>query len=642
MAEPDEKLTGLLRLPPEILLQILERRLHSFSLPGSLEGATDKAWKDPNRMRRHKHKTQLLWSLCLSSRKLSSIATPFLYRSIILRRGSPLRRARDPNPRPFLSADSLVLLLRTLLESPRLRVAVRELDCYLFLKEFPPHCSLEFHAEGEPKRQVDDWLAVADSWARLSDSISMPGSEHDRRILGHVGMPWPGLPTRFPHLSFPNLAERLFAAVLFLCANLRSVTLRCLPYWPDFPPAEIRYDTLSKLLESSLEDPILRNTTLQNLDVVRFASQEGIKAAGLDRTGSGSTDCFFTRVDTCPGLVQIPSVMEIGSHITNGGWKEVGDINPNIQRVTISSLHPNRDVGLASNAWSLSELVVIQLPWWDPEEPDHVDYESASPSIADALLRKQADTLTVLDLREIVDLEMVASTVTSLMPPSQLFPAFSRLETLRISSVALESEKGLARQLNKVLPPLLKTLHISAYNADVLTGDAPPGGFNNVSIHKVSESLAGEIQSGLRAGEQYIPHLTAALHMFAPVCGETHPKLRSIIIEGEVRLFDDLVFRWVPASQYILGGTSIVDMFSMLANPALQGLSALLRIAINNLDCLTAPNELAQTKHLTKLGNWSLRNLPHQAMGIGLTIPIRGNRIHQQLTKTSVLAWTRS
>lgn len=143
---------GVVSLPNEILNRIVDLLVPELRFPGSQPSEGRHRIPAPP----HVMAAATLRQLCLTSRRLWTIAVPRLYCSISLSRNLKFFDTPDPGPenetatnlpassRPivveraakpgyFFVADTLVLLLRTLLESPRLRCFVQRLDCSIFL-----------------------------------------------------------------------------------------------------------------------------------------------------------------------------------------------------------------------------------------------------------------------------------------------------------------------------------------------------------------------------------------------------------------------------------------------------------------------------------------------------------------------------
>lgn len=106
----------LVALPPELLVQILECLVPEPPEIGETHPVTydqlmpEEAWYDYTRSRRG------LWSLCLTSRLLNSLAQPLLYRVVAL-----------------LAEEGMVLLFRTLTENPSMGLSTRYLSCHFTL-----------------------------------------------------------------------------------------------------------------------------------------------------------------------------------------------------------------------------------------------------------------------------------------------------------------------------------------------------------------------------------------------------------------------------------------------------------------------------------------------------------------------------
>lgn len=113
---PDQAITRLMDLPPELIHQILEYLVPDFPEIGDTRPvAYDKlvpaeTWYDITRNRR------ALRQVCLTSRSLCTIAQPLLYRVISI-----------------LDEEGMVLLFRTLTERPAIGASVRSLSCHMTL-----------------------------------------------------------------------------------------------------------------------------------------------------------------------------------------------------------------------------------------------------------------------------------------------------------------------------------------------------------------------------------------------------------------------------------------------------------------------------------------------------------------------------
>ncbi|KAK3690525.1 hypothetical protein B0T22DRAFT_516098 [Podospora appendiculata] len=245
-------IVGLLSLPTEILLQA--NRIDNLNL---------------------------LHDLSLVCRRFYNIFNPLIYDHVILRRypdhehNTAYRRKHngDYDPDYFFSADKLVLLLQTPVESPRHREMIREIDCRIYLRELPPHHRLK---EGWPCQGDDEDDEAAKStysWARNARNIHVgrPGSpeNYGRAVLEHVGLA--SLAVRcvregFCEGSLPeDLGDRIFVAIRCLATSLQSLIIQCPICCHDgetqLEEARVRYTTLDSLITSALDLPVLRDAT---------------------------------------------------------------------------------------------------------------------------------------------------------------------------------------------------------------------------------------------------------------------------------------------------------------------------------------------------------------------------------------------
>jgi len=299
-----------------------------------------------------------------------------------------------------------------------------------------------------------------------------------------------------------DLGERIFAAILCLSTGLRTLTVRCPPCDATHAAVAPRYERLSSLIESALNDNNLGGTTLRYLELVHLAGYpRSLRRADMDRAVS------YVRADACPGLLLPPSVIELRVSAVTGGWCNRA-ITPNIRHASAvtNDLSSSLAAFCESPRWTLTELRFSLLG----RRP------SGGAAICDAWLSQQARNLKLLDICE-MEYHWQDHRLRSLSYLRQL-------EYLRIPLQLLASLKELrgGLPLHQTLPPRIKTLHIN--HPSLPSAASTPFDFATTP-------------SGIAAHLLLLPvrntALGAALCDFALSCQRTHPRLKSIIVQGK-------------------------------------------------------------------------------------------------------------
>ncbi|KAK3319518.1 hypothetical protein B0T19DRAFT_432603 [Cercophora scortea] len=549
-------MVGLVSLPTEILLEAV-----GAPAPGSIVAN----W---NRL----DDLNLLCDLSLVCRRFHNIFNPLIYERVVLRRypyyvnNVTARRSKydgfydDPNY--FFSADRLVLLLQTLVESPRCREMIREIDCRIYVRELPPDHSLEerwpYVESGKVSYKtyiLKDPKSISRSWARCARNIRVGRSSPEnyaRSVLEHVGLASPAVRwvrERFCEGKLPeDLGERIFAAILCLATGLRSLVVWC-PICCDHSDVagrekpSFRYPTLDRLITSALASPVLQDATLPNLKSVRLDRdyrQDLLSKADYRRCPCGDPlPDLPLMVDTCLGILRAPQVTAFqGSYDTTAAWKTIIETNRNITQLTFA---PGSVFGkgnpelpalleLVSEKWELQDLV-YQCPLAD-RSPELLP--AVKPEHVDVMLKNLSTSLVSLNF---VIQTFLTDCYKRGLPPPQLefLPSMARLEHLQMSLPMLVGDKPLdSVQLERILPPTLKSLHI----AD--EGDLEPRGWYGSYARDVFDTAP----NGLPEPEETdielkrdLPGVIYVLTRFAQVCGRTHPKLRSVVLQDGWELY---------------------------------------------------------------------------------------------------------
>ncbi|KAF7547167.1 hypothetical protein G7Z17_g7915 [Cylindrodendrum hubeiense] len=271
-----------------------------------------------------------LLALCLSSQKLNAIVTPFLYRQVILVKGTELTAPELPLEENWEFPDrgivTLGLFLRTMLERPELRSYVRQLDVRFFLIDIPNLDRLETPL---PFLQaVQEW-----EFGFLSKIISCAKSEYDSAVLDYVGISEKG--------PSDDLAERTFTAILCLIPTLHALAFPPPPgekwcrdgishYDEDLSLSSHRdgsyYHTASSLLELAYHDTRLSSAILQNLETVRLTfvpefTPSNSRAHRYHKSSDPTlpVDPNYTfQIDACLGVLLAPNLKEFETDMDTG------------------------------------------------------------------------------------------------------------------------------------------------------------------------------------------------------------------------------------------------------------------------------------------------------------------------------------
>ncbi|KXJ85750.1 hypothetical protein Micbo1qcDRAFT_169139 [Microdochium bolleyi] len=326
---------GLLSLPTEVLDYIIQLLSSNLLTPASSASSHDALFthdKDPHAIARDRRRRAALSHACRSCKKLASVATRHLYRSVTIARREHSLTSGDNHAFHF-SADSAVLLLRTLVEGgDRLRGLVGDIRSFLILKQA--------HTYRQAFWPVHDPTIVASSWRQLAHAIRTSAIDSVAGdILRYCGLVTAGSPNRHGVATVStdavrSLPERIIAAILLLCYNVRFATLACPPWDTQVPTIHARYTVLNQLVRGVVDAQetgltLLRDTwttqPLRHLQVVTFTGMQGLTRSRVNElyTHDGFARGYLARGDACTALARVPSVTEVSSHGTVGGWEHL-------------------------------------------------------------------------------------------------------------------------------------------------------------------------------------------------------------------------------------------------------------------------------------------------------------------------------
>ncbi|KAK3690524.1 hypothetical protein B0T22DRAFT_537156 [Podospora appendiculata] len=543
---------GINALPAEMLLKIV----------GSTVTATPRWPAD------RLESQSVQYNLCLVSRRFRELATPLLYRHVVLSRY--LDRQKNEaiatrlgvyDPEHDFSTDRLVLFLRTLLASPRHRELVWNLDLRIYLTQLVGESGqLEMWRSKEdildadvssPQALINDYKGILRSWASHALKMFSYFPSCDKRakaIIAHVGLDLtlssPEASTdndqilsylqptgdgkkakdflrraygaslvgrlseheqqlqRLRMLALPkDIGQRIFAAILCLASNLRTLTIRSPPSCNTVnidPATAFRqsYASTSFLVSSALTDPLLGPTVLPRLETYRVALGMGEvfrrdPLLGLAFTGNPFEPYFRVLPHVRPGILEAPNC---ATNITRFAFIDI--LAEDIQEI----------VPRVCKAWRLKELVYDVPP---PYFPPQVD-----PRVLDDGLLPVKDTLEILEL--VVDMQYNHRGDYTLR---------KHLHDSEVTLFGRHRHRSPAPLLPAgVLPPGLVSLRLA---------ERP---FVKSHEHQwMKRSLLAPVCRksawGFADITETMPRGVEMLAMFAGVCAITHPELRMLVYE---------------------------------------------------------------------------------------------------------------
>ncbi|KAH6991395.1 hypothetical protein BKA56DRAFT_574358 [Ilyonectria sp. MPI-CAGE-AT-0026] len=520
----------ILALPQEVLQHVINCLIDTVTI-NKRTGYQYPYYSRPYRQAHQESRRNLL-HLTLSCRRLNIVATPLLYRNVLLTKSAESDEVDlAEETRPDRGALTLALFLQTMLAQPALRNHVRHLDCWFFFARI-----LDMLGTDIPDSTIR--MLQAQEWEYFKTASSCAQSEHDRAVLAHVGLN-DELPV--------DALERVFAAILCLIHGLQTVSFPpppgkkwCLNGFRDGSDDEesfnlyldaARYDTLSSLLQLAYQDRLLSSTTLQNLEAVRFTfvpefspinSRGHTYSINPDPSVPLNPEYSF-HIDACIGILQAPKVQEFEMDSANGTRASelthdfcLADLK--IKRAFFTSAAETQQVlDDACRNWSLTVLAIGEANVASYEDLSDMSPAEGAPEIDvwDTALTKCAKTLKVLDIGSF-------NPFGNLQHLSCL-DRLVALEHLRIGLPLLNTNQGfVTRPLADILPRRLKTLTIN---------DSFAAHFYNECFLQEESPDEGETMADKKP-RRYRRLLSLALRKFSRVCGETHPELRSIMVFG--------------------------------------------------------------------------------------------------------------
>lgn len=437
--------TGFSDLPNEILLEIVEKHLRVDTESSAKLTVVDLDMLEVetfgcDRSRQNTRREKALKSLCLTSKRLSDIATPVLYSSIIL---------STPGKDTF---TRLTKLLRTILRQRHLAQHIKYVEISAFMEGYDPY---EFFGDEEADRlslYMDTTLEQR-KWEKTFSRMIVPAARVWGPVSSNLLATWLEQVRLFPELA-------LFALLVTLAPNISHIKLGTI------------WEALSIILKliglhhtaSSLDRPTPSFHKLRKLERLSlvFLGEDMHLSHGDNRASPWM-------VDILKNLPVVPDVSLIGPYFADfiedpESGLPISDYFPKISRLSMQdTVLDGKEIATILKGCSLTHL---EVAW--RHEFDDLDTSGSPASIPTLIseLQDRAAMLTSLDLQASmgdcdwdetipqVDFSAFTSLANLVTPQITLFgsddDAGKRIEFWR--------EEKPVQRLSKCLPPNLVTL----------------------------------------------------------------------------------------------------------------------------------------------------------------------------------------
>lgn len=577
----DRKGVNILSLSYEVIQQIVEEYVQQISTEADVGNVSDpRPWVATIPAK------SALCKLALTCKKFLPISRAALYKHVILLPKSGPPKGGTPTGGRYLvppgtlsnvhavnleSVDSLVLFLRTLIENPELGKLVQQLDCRMLLSDVPGLKMMELASYGFPGLMGPTYQllsfenATRESWARYSTDIRI-GTGRGSDILRNIG--------RFDD-GDPNLAQRIFAAILYLTPGLQCLALEGLPCpqsTPDLDLHTFRYSCLDRLVTSALSSRGETQPFLSRLKSLAIRYDYRLiklipTAYERDRIGRSNSVSLGpvasekypigTLADCCPSLLEAPGLQRLTSSCNIRGWQEISLLNSQLRHIILHTGDPRKallevferqpclEEFRLLTANSERSKIVLQLP-------------TVTKQAINQVILRRASTLKILELSEPQIFYGLFKTAEGL--GSCCLPYLHQLQHLTMHISLLESVEGYweeMERLDMILPPKIKTLKIDARLHVSATLEAE----GECEQLEVDAEVLEEQQSVDRT------RLSKNLSRLAARCNTAYPSLWQIKIVGYVLPWWRNVYRTrphelPPLRQVFVNGPSLQSEFA--------------------------------------------------------------------------------
>ncbi|KAK7998325.1 hypothetical protein PG989_006365 [Apiospora arundinis] len=448
-----------------------------------------------------------LRNLCLASRSTAAEARQWLYRSIILyidgddvdfSISSPaLKVDRHVNvsempKHPYAGPDSIVQLIRTLINNPHLRTYIKYVACPFSLSDIPPPSyteQLEF-----------DMKMMCSSWKRHAHEFT-DTSGVERRILDMAGLSVPPLGHED---EMDEVPQRLIAVLLCLLPEVDTLLLQSCDRRPNevtnriitqcLKDEKIAFSVLPKLTTLDFRVHQLRWKRRRELETIPFDTVYALLHLPTLRhiatwQDDGFASFFEIHIPQQNGVAAFVDSHGVQDNVIHRPRHSHREWLPKIETMSLTTAgyHCSYFYAACEMATSLRRLTLDVI---DVNRGGHFKSKFHSDATLNTALLLRAETLEELRL------ERFDRHSKHISASGQLtcLPSMAKLRTLKIEMHMLFESFEQARQLAlpDLLPPNLERLELGdvwCHALNDLRGHVTPMG-----IDWYPEALAGQLQ----------------------------------------------------------------------------------------------------------------------------------------------------